>query len=88
MTTPDKAYRWWCRDPLTRILFKRAFGEIGVGNLRWIDFDRVAGRTPEQRRRLLDDTERRFAALAPDRRGPRARGNRRAPVAALTRSGT
>jgi putative NADPH-quinone reductase len=22
MTTPDKAYRWWYRDPLTKILFK------------------------------------------------------------------
>ncbi|MFJ3816260.1 NAD(P)H-dependent oxidoreductase [Streptomyces sp. NPDC090056] len=88
MTTPDKAYRWWYRDPLTKILFKGTFGKIGVGNLRWINFDRVAERTPEQRRRLLDDTERRFAALAPDRRGPRARGNRRAPGAPLTRSGT
>ncbi|WP_435186235.1 NAD(P)H-dependent oxidoreductase [Streptomyces sp. bgisy126] len=88
MTTPDKAYRWWYRDPLTKILFKGTFGKIGVGNLRWVNFDRVAGRTPEQRRRLLDDTERRFATLAPDRRGPLARGKRRAPGAPLTRSGT
>ncbi|MGW9436156.1 NAD(P)H-dependent oxidoreductase [Streptomyces sp. NPDC055607] len=82
MTTPDKAYRWWYRDPLTKILFKGTFGKIGVRNLRWVNFDRVTGRTPEQRRRLLDATERRFAALAPGRGGDPAR---KGP---LTRSGT
>ncbi|MFE8940546.1 hypothetical protein ACFYNX_24040 [Streptomyces sp. NPDC007872] len=82
MTTPDKAYRWWYRDPLTKILFKGAFGKIGVRNLRWVNFDRVTGRTPEQRRRLLDATERRFAALAPGRGGDPARNG------PLTRSGT
>ncbi|HEY3873034.1 MAG TPA: NAD(P)H-dependent oxidoreductase [Actinocrinis sp.] len=64
MTTPDKAYRWWYRDPLTKILFKGAFGKIGIRDLRWINFDRVTDRTPEQRDRLLHDTETRFAALA------------------------
>ncbi|MDN5763781.1 MAG: NAD(P)H-dependent oxidoreductase, partial [Microlunatus sp.] len=29
MTTPDKAYRWWYRDPLTKIMFKGTFGKIG-----------------------------------------------------------
>ncbi len=33
MTTPDSAYRWWFRDPLTKILFKGTFGKIGVKNL-------------------------------------------------------
>ena len=32
MTTPDKAYRWWYRDPLTKILFKGTFAKIGVKN--------------------------------------------------------
>ncbi|MGN2638166.1 hypothetical protein ACTD5D_18595 [Nocardia takedensis] len=32
-TTPDRAYRWWYRDPLTKILFKGTFAEIGVGDL-------------------------------------------------------
>ena len=31
----DKAYRWWYRDPLTKILFKGTFAKIGVKNLRW-----------------------------------------------------
>lgn len=65
MTTPDKAYRWWYRDPLTKILFKGTFGKIGVKNLQWINLDRVADRTPGQREQLLRATEARFAALAP-----------------------
>lgn len=63
MATPDRAYRWWYRDPLTKILFKGTFGKIGIKNLRWINFDRVADKTPDQRRQLLRDTERRFSAL-------------------------
>lgn len=63
MTTPDKAYRWWYRDPLTKIMFKGTFAKIGVRNLTWMNFDRVAQRTPEQRERMLHDTETRFAAL-------------------------
>ncbi|WP_370381714.1 NAD(P)H-dependent oxidoreductase [Catenulispora sp. GAS73] len=65
MTTPDKAYRWWYRDPLTKILFKGTFGKIGVQNLTWVNYDKVADRTPEQRERLLRDTEARFAGLSP-----------------------
>lgn len=64
MTTPDKAYRWWYRDPLTKILFKGTFGKIGVKDLRWINYDRVTDKTPEQREHLLHDTEARFVALA------------------------
>ncbi|WP_194898239.1 NAD(P)H-dependent oxidoreductase [Catenulispora pinisilvae] len=67
MTTPDKAYRWWYRDPMTKILFKGTFGKIGVKNLTWVNYDRVTDKTPEQRRRMLLDTETRFAKLAPAR---------------------
>ena len=63
MTTPDKAYRWWYRDPLTKIMFKGTFGKIGIRNLKWINYDRVTERTPEQRERMLRDTEFRFATL-------------------------
>lgn len=64
MSTPDKAYRWWYRDPLTKILFKGTFGKIGVRKgLTWVNYDRVADRTLEQRQRMLRDTEKRFAAL-------------------------
>ncbi|GAA2029401.1 NAD(P)H-dependent oxidoreductase [Catenulispora yoronensis] len=64
MTTPDKAYRWWFRDPLTKILFKGTFGKIGVKSLTWVNYDRVTDRTAEQRQRMLHDTEARFAGLA------------------------
>lgn len=63
MTTPDKAYRWWYRDPLTKIMFKGAFGKIGVKNLRWTNYASVTDKTPEQRKHMLQDTERTFAAL-------------------------
>jgi putative NADPH-quinone reductase len=63
MTTPDKAYRWWYRDPLTKIMFKGTFAKIGIRNLKWINYDRVTERTPEQRERMLRDTESRFATL-------------------------
>lgn len=68
MTTPDKAYRWWYRDPLTKIMFKGTFGKIGVKNLRWINYASVTDKTPEQRARMLDNTERDFATLQPRRR--------------------
>src|SRR5690348_3085366 len=67
MTTPDKAYRWWYRDPLTKIMFKGTFAKIGIRNLKWINFDRVAERTPEQREHMLRETESRFATLCHDR---------------------
>jgi NAD(P)H dehydrogenase (quinone) len=63
MTTPDKAYRWWYRDPLTKIMFKGTFAKIGIQNLKWINYDRVAERTPVQRERMLRDAESRLAAL-------------------------
>ena len=63
MTTPDKAYRWWYRDPLTKILFKGTFAKIGVRNLRWTNYASVTARSAEQRARMLDRTEQAFAAL-------------------------
>ena len=64
MTTPDKAYRWWFRDPVTKILFRGTFGKIGVRNLRWVNYASVTTRTPEQRDAMLRETEGRFARLA------------------------
>jgi len=63
MTTPDKAYRWWYRDPLTKILFKGTFAKIGVKNLRWTNYASVTAKTPGQRAGMLERTERAFAAL-------------------------
>jgi NAD(P)H dehydrogenase (quinone) len=68
MSTPDKAYRWWYRDPLTKILFKGTFAKIGVKNLRWTNYASVTDKTPEQRDQMLRDTEEVFAALQHDRR--------------------
>jgi NAD(P)H dehydrogenase (quinone) len=81
MTTPDRVYRWWFRDPLTKIVFRGTFGKIGVRNLSWVNFASVGDRSPEQRRGMLQDTEQRFAALArrrpypaPDQRAGDATG--------------
>ena len=63
MTTPDKAYRWWYRDPLTKIMFKGTFGKIGGKNLRWINYASITDKTPAQRQLLLDNTQKTFAAL-------------------------
>jgi NAD(P)H dehydrogenase (quinone) len=63
MSTPDKAYRWWYRDPLTKILFKGTFAKIGVRNLRWTNYASVTDKTAEERAGLLERTERAFAAL-------------------------
>jgi NAD(P)H dehydrogenase (quinone) len=63
MTTPDKAYRWWYRDPLTKIMFKGTFAKIGVKNLHWTNYASVTDKTPEERQRLLESTERAFTAL-------------------------
>ena len=63
MTTPDKAYRWWYRDPLTKILFKGTFGKIGVRNLRWTNYAGVERCGTQRRERMLRDTERAFACL-------------------------
>jgi NAD(P)H dehydrogenase (quinone) len=63
MTTPDKAYRWWYRDPLTKIMFKGTFAKIGVKNLRWTNYANVTAKTAGQREQMLARTERSFAAL-------------------------
>jgi NAD(P)H dehydrogenase (quinone) len=68
MTTPDKAYRWWYRDPLTKILFKGTFAKIGVKNLRWTNYASVTAKTPEERYQMLRDTEQAFATLRPPAR--------------------
>jgi hypothetical protein len=63
MTTPDKAYRWWYKDPLTKIIFKGTFAKIGVRNLRWTNYASVTDKSSEQRGRMLQDTQRAFARL-------------------------
>jgi len=63
MTTPDTAYRWWYRDPLTKILFKGTFAKIGVRNLRWTNYASVTSKTPQQRDQMLQQTEQAFATL-------------------------
>ena len=67
-TTPHKAYRWWYRDPLTKILFKGTFAKIGVKNLRWANYASVTNKTPEQRDQMLHDTEKAFSTLQPSAR--------------------
>ena len=49
MTTPDKAYRWWYRVPLTKILFKGSFAKIDVRNGRWTNYASVTAKTPPAR---------------------------------------
>ncbi len=66
MTTPDKAYRWWYRDPVTKILFKGTFSKIGVKNLNWRNYPSVTEKTDEQRQLLLDDTRTHFAGFRDD----------------------
>lgn len=63
MTTPDKAYRWWYRDPLTKILFRGTFAKIGVKNLRWTNYPSVGRKTDRQREHMLRATEKSFATL-------------------------
>lgn len=70
MTTPAAAYRWWFRDPVTKILFRGAFGKIGVKNLTWRNYAAITSKTPAQRQRLLEQTEEHFARLPePTREG-------------------
>ncbi|MGI9823937.1 NAD(P)H-dependent oxidoreductase [Agromyces sp. Marseille-Q5079] len=64
MTTPHAAYRWWFGNPVIKIMFKGTFGKIGVRNLSWTNFDRVAERSAAERETLLARTERTFARLA------------------------
>ncbi|WP_245992072.1 hypothetical protein [Mycetocola lacteus] len=63
LTTPDLVYRWLFGNPITKILFRGTFRKIGVKNLRWLNHTNPAGKTPEQRERILQHTEERFAAL-------------------------
>ena len=63
MTTPHQAYRWWYRDPVTKILFKGTFDKIGVKNLKWRNYASVTELTAEQRQAMLDATEQHFARL-------------------------
>jgi putative NADPH-quinone reductase len=64
MTTPHRAYRWWYRDPLTKILFKGTFDKIGIKNLRWHNYASITEKTDAQRQALLRETRERFARLA------------------------
>lgn len=77
MSTPGWAYRWWYRDPLTKIMFRGTFGKIGVRNLRWRNYADTGGGDSSRRAEMLRATERRFAALARtpsrDGNGPRRR---------------
>ena len=63
MTTPDKVYRWWFRDPLTKMILKGTFGTIGVKNLTRVNYADVTARGPNRRGAMLRRTERRFATL-------------------------
>lgn len=63
MTTPDLVYRWLFGNPITKILFRGTFRKIGVKNLRWLNHTNPAGKTLEQRERILQRIEERFAAL-------------------------
>jgi putative NADPH-quinone reductase len=65
MTTPDKAYRWWYRDPLTKIMFKGTFGKIGVRNLTWRNYASVTEVPAGRREEMLQETEQYFARLTP-----------------------
>ncbi|UJP09116.1 NAD(P)H-dependent oxidoreductase [Microbacterium sp. KUDC0406] len=64
MTTPHGAYRWWFRDPVTKILFKGTFGKIGVRNLRWRNYASITSKTPGQRDQLIRETEDHFSRLS------------------------
>ncbi|MFT8396589.1 NAD(P)H-dependent oxidoreductase [Propionibacterium sp.] len=64
MTIPAEAYRWWFRDPLTKILLKGTFGKIGVKHLTWRNYADITSRTPGQRQRMLERTELHFARLS------------------------
>ncbi len=63
MTTPDKAYRWWYRDPITKIFFRGTFGKIGVKNLSWVNYASVTDKSDLERAQMLLGTEQRFATL-------------------------
>lgn len=78
MTTPDTAYRWWYRDPLSKILFKGTFAKIGVKNLRWTNYADVTSKTVEERKRMLLETQHAFTKIStPKRHRPEARADAR-----------
>lgn len=73
MSTPHAAYRWWYRDPVTKILFKGTFDKIGVKNLRWRNYAGVERLTDEQRQRMLQNTRQHFARLVGSASGTQRR---------------
>jgi putative NADPH-quinone reductase len=88
MTTPDAVYRWWFRAPVTKILFRGAFGKVGVKNLRWRNYANVTAKSDAARRRMLDDTERYFAERLPAApSGPSAGALAKRAVSSAPRSG-
>jgi NAD(P)H dehydrogenase (quinone) len=48
---------------MDRVLSAGTFAKIGVRNLRWTSYASVTGKTPEQRGRMLQQTQHAFAAL-------------------------
>ena len=65
MTTPDAAYRWWFKDPMTKIVFKGTLGKIGVKNLRWRNYAGIDMKTDAERQQMLNATETYFATRLP-----------------------
>lgn len=63
MSTPDMVYRWWFRDPITKIMFKGTFGKIGVKNLNWLNYPNVTAKSDVERQSMLERTAERFAGL-------------------------
>lgn len=64
MSTPHAAYRWWFGNPVTKILFKGTFGKIGIKNLTWRNYPSIETRSPDEREKMLTETERYFALLS------------------------
>ncbi|WP_310831441.1 NAD(P)H-dependent oxidoreductase [Paenibacillus pedocola] len=63
MSTPDKIYRWYFGNPVTKILFRGTFRKMGFHKLRWYNYTGMERRSPEQRSQFLAKTEQRFARL-------------------------
>jgi len=63
MTTPDLVYRWLFGNPITKIVFRGTFRKIGVRRLRWLNITNPSSKTLQQRQRILQRVEDRFAAL-------------------------
>lgn len=80
MTTPNAAYRWWYKDPITKIMFKGTFGKIGVKKLSWRNYASVTEKSDGQRARMLTETEEHFSTIRD--RGPSAAQKDAAPTVA------